>query len=176
MFGVIAVVAAFGLDGGAGHPPTAEETVAYFAHGLEQGVHPRYGQQIEEPLKRVSRSPAIFTSTGKGEVGDKLETLRFIITRLDDCTYSAEQQYEEDGKIYFRLTYKLQLGAVTSFVSSNAPEYVELKGLMKECTTDTDGACDLTREPENIGPFFGAPDKADQALAYFHEKFCPLKR
>jgi hypothetical protein len=26
-----------------------------------------------------------------------------------------------------------------------------------------------------IGPFFGEPRQAEQVLAYFHAKFCPLK-
>ncbi|PZV36841.1 hypothetical protein B5V02_19245 [Mesorhizobium kowhaii] len=67
-----------------GSTPTPEETVAYFVHGLEQGAIPKYGQQADEPLKQVSRSPAVFTSTSPNEVGDKMETLRFTVTKLSD--------------------------------------------------------------------------------------------
>jgi len=176
MLGAISVVAALALAGGPnGSALTPEEAVAFFVHGLEQGAIPKYGQQTDEPFDEVSRSPAVFTSTGPNEVGDKIETLRFIVTRLDDCTYRAEQQFEEDGDIYYRLTYELQLGGVTGLSFDNPPEAISLKGLVKSCTTDTEGSCDLTREPEAIGPFFGEPGQAELALAYFHEKFCPLK-
>lgn len=176
MPGAFSVVAAFALAGGlSGSPPTPEETVAYFVHGLEQGAIPRYGQQVDEPFKQVSRSPAVFTSTGLNEIGDKTETLRFIVTRLDDCTYKAEQQFEEDGDIYYRLTYELRLDGVTDASFDDRPIAISLKGLVKSCSTDTEGSCDLTREAETIGPFFGEPGPAEQALAYFHEKFCPLK-
>ncbi|PBB28208.1 hypothetical protein CK227_10770 [Mesorhizobium sp. WSM4308] len=176
MPGVLSVVAAFALAGGPnGSSPTPEETVAYFVHGLEQGAIPKYGQQADEPMKQVSRSPAIFTSTGPNEVGDKTETIRFIVTRLDDCTYKAEQQFEEDGDIYYRLTYEVRLGNVTALSFDSPPSTISLKGLVKSCSTDTEGSCDLTREPETIGPFFGEPGPAEQALTYFHEKFCPLK-
>ncbi|CAN7601393.1 hypothetical protein [Mesorhizobium sp. LjRoot246] len=176
MFGVLSVVATFALAGGLnGSTPTPEETVAYFVHGLEQAAIPKYGQRAEEPLKQLSRSPAIFTSTGPNEVGDKIETLRFIVTRLGDCIYRTEQQFEEDREIYYRLTYEMQLGGVTALSFDNPPEAISLKGLVKSCSTDTEGSCDLTREPEAIGPFFGEPGQAEQALAYFHEKFCPLK-
>ncbi|TRC88829.1 hypothetical protein FJV80_11120 [Mesorhizobium sp. WSM4310] len=176
MPGVLSVVAAFALAGGPnGSSPTPEETVAYFVHGLEQGAIPKYGQQADEPMKQVSRSPAIFTSTGPNEVGDKTETIRFIVTRLDDCTYKAEQQFEEDGDIYYRLTYEVRLGNVTALSFDSPPFAISLKGLVKSCSTDTEGSCDLTREPETIGPFFGEPGPAEQALTYFHEKFCPLK-
>jgi hypothetical protein len=177
MLGALSVVAAFALAGGSGGtPPTAEETVAYFVHGLEQGAVPRYGQQNDEPMRRVSRAPAVFTSTGTSEVGDKTETLRFTVTRLGDCTYKTEQRYEEDGEAYFRLTYTLDLGAVTALAFDNPPAIIALKGLVKTCTTDTEGSCDLTSQPEAIGPFFGEPAQARQALAYFHEKFCKVKR
>jgi len=176
MPGVLSIVAAFALTGGPnGSAPTPEETVAYFVHGLEQGAIPKYGQQAGEPLKQVSRSPAIFTSTGPNEIGDRTETLRVTITKLSDCTYKAEQQYEEDGGPYYRLTYALDLIAVTAIGFDNPPATISLKGLTKSCTTDTEGSCDLTSGPEAIGPFFGEPGQAEQALAYFHEKFCPLK-
>lgn len=176
MPGVLFIVAAFALAAGPnGSTPTPEETVAYFVHGLEQGAIPKYGQQTDEPLKQVSRSPAVFTSTGPNEVGDETETLRFIVTRLDDCTFRAEQQFVEDGAIYYRLSYELRLGGVNGLSFDNPPATIALKGLVKTCTTDTEGSCDLTREPEAIGPFFGEPGHAEQALAYFHEKFCPLK-
>jgi hypothetical protein len=176
MPGAIAVIAAFVLAGSPnGNPPTSEETVAYFVHGLEQGAIPKYGQQADEPFKQVSRSPAVFTSTGLNEIGDKTETLRFILTRLDDCTYKAEQQFEEDGEPYYHLTYTLDLSAVTAIGYDNPPATISLKGLTKSCTTDTEGSCDLTSEPEAIGPFFGETRQAEQALAYFHKKFCPLK-
>ena len=176
MPGVLSVVAAFALAAApSGSAPTPEETVAYFVHGLEQGAIPKYGQQVDEPLKQVSRSPAVFTSTGPNEVGDRTETLRFTVTKLSACSYKAEQQFEEDGEPYYRLTYTLDLGAVTAIGFDNPPATISLKGLTKSCTTDTDGSCDLTSEPEATGPFFGEPRQAEQALAYFHEKFCPLR-
>ncbi|WP_142884754.1 MULTISPECIES: hypothetical protein [unclassified Mesorhizobium] len=165
MPGVLSVVAAFALAGGPnGSSPTPEETVAYFVHGLEQGAIPKYGQQADEPMKQVSRSPAIFTSTGPNEVGDKTETIRFIVTRLDDCTYKAEQQFEEDGDIYYRLTYEVRLGNVTALSFDSPPFAISLKGLVKSCSTDTEGSCDLTREPETIGPFFGEQARPNRRL------------
>ncbi|PWJ89404.1 hypothetical protein C8D77_10746 [Mesorhizobium loti] len=176
MPGAIAVIATLALAGGPnGSPPTPEEMVAYFVHGLEQGAIPRYGQQTDQPFKQVSRSPAVFASTGPNEVGDKMETLRFTVTKLSDCTYKAEQQFEEDGEPYYRLAYTLDLSAVTAIGFDNPPATISLKGLTKSCTTNTEGSCDPTREPEAIGPFFGEPRQAEQALAVFHEKLCPLK-
>lgn len=158
------ILALGGLVGCGPSGPTAEETVAYIAIGAESGAFVG-GFHREDRYIRTSTSPAIFEFTNP-RLDQKI---RYKVERVSACVYRTQYLDITEGSEVINNQLELDFSSVSD-VKFTLFSTV-LPGLKKRCIPEP---CDFPYDEVPSGAGEKQQDRAEKALAYLHDRFCPL--